>query len=76
MKHIKTFESFLNEGITVNTSKYKGVHGKEPKGNGIWAFSVGGEETMTPQAMSYTDAVKWASNIAKEKKLYSIEVLG
>jgi hypothetical protein len=75
MKHLPTFENFLNEGITVNTSKYKGAHGKEPRGTGIWAFAIGGVEVMTPKAMSYTDAIKWAQKEAKERQVYFFEVL-
>jgi len=77
MKHLQTFESFLLEGVmTVDTSKYKGVHGKEPKGNGMWAFEVGGEEIFTPSKMSYADAKKWASEKAKEKGVNVVNVLG
>ena len=77
MKHLQTFESFLSEGaVTVTTSKYKGVHGKEPKGNGMWAFKIGGEEVFTPKAMNYSDAKKWAINQAKEKGVNAISVLG
>jgi hypothetical protein len=77
MKHLQTFESFLSEGaIAVITSKYKGVHGKEPSGNGMWAFEIGGEEVFTNKAMSYGDAKKWAMNLAKEKDVNVINVLG
>lgn len=77
MKHIQTFESFLfEESITVSTSKYKGAHGKEPKGNGMWAFEIGGEEVFTDKAMNYSDAKKWAINQAKEKDVNVINVLG
>jgi hypothetical protein len=77
MKHLKTFENFLSEGsINVNTSKYKTVHGKEPSGNGMWAFEIGGEEIFTHKAMNYADAKKWAMNQAKEKGENVIKVLG
>ena len=77
MKHLQTFESFLSEGtITVVTSKYKGVHGKEPNGNGMWAFEIGGEEVFAPKAMNYGDAKKWALGQAKEKGVNVISVLG
>jgi hypothetical protein len=77
MKHLQTFESFIFEGvITVTTSKYKTVHGKEPSGNGMWAFEIGGGEVFTPKSMSFADAKKWAIEQAKEKGVNVINVLG
>jgi hypothetical protein len=64
----------LYEGIEFNTSKYKGAHGKEPKGTGVWAFKVGDEEFMT-KSMSYADAKKEAAKKAKEKGARSVTVL-
>jgi hypothetical protein len=80
MKHVHTFESFLNEAelnenFAVSTSKYKGAHGKEPRGHGKWAFSVGGEQIFTPNAMNYTDAVKWVKKEAKDRQVHFVEVL-
>lgn len=83
MKHIHTFESFLIEketalieGIIIDPSRYVRTHGKAPKGNGIWAFEVGGEEVMTPKSMSYADAQKWAKDQAEEKKVNVVYTLG
>jgi hypothetical protein len=67
-------EEDLYEGIEFNTSKYKGAHGKEPKGTGVWAFKVGDEEFMT-KSMSYADAKKEAAKKAKEKGARSVTVL-
>jgi chromosome segregation ATPase len=75
MKHFKTFESFLNENFAVSTSKYKGAHGKEPRGHGKWAFSVGGEQIFTPNAMNYAEAVKWVKKEAKDRQVHFVEVL-
>lgn len=68
MKHINTYKGFkLNEkyeGVEVSTTRYERVHGKKPRGNGLWAFyfdPVGDEPIFAPSAMNYTDAVKWAS---------------
>jgi hypothetical protein len=78
-KHIPTFDSFLNEGIEVNTNKYQGAHGKKPSGNGMWAFKLSGyqieQDAWTPRAMNYGDAVKWAKEEAKKIKATRIDVL-
>jgi hypothetical protein len=69
MKHIKLFEQFLNEVVSVDTVRYKRSHGKEPRGTGNWAFyfdRIGGDPMFTPTAMSYVDAVKWAKEEAKK----------
>jgi hypothetical protein len=68
MKHFKSYNDFKleekYEGVEVKTNRYERVHGKKPRGNGMWAFyldPVGDEPIFTPSAMNYTDAVKWAS---------------
>lgn len=68
MKHFKSYSEFKlqekYEGVEVSTRRYERVHGKKPRGNGMWAFyldPVGDEPIFTPSAMNYTDAVKWAS---------------
>lgn len=69
MKHLKTFEDFINEAVSVDTIRYKRSHGKEPRGTGMWAFyfdKAGENPFFTPSAMSYQDAVKWAKEQAKE----------
>lgn len=76
MKYIGTFESFVNEGVLVEPSRYVRVHGKRPSGTGVWAFEIGGEEMMTPKAMSYVDAQKWAKAEAEKKKVNVVYTLG
>lgn len=76
MKYIKLYEDFLNEAVSVVTSKYKGVHGKEPKGFGMWAFEINGKEVFTPKAMNYGDAVNWAKNQAVADKVDTVYTLG
>lgn len=69
MKHIKEYEEFLNEAVSVDTIRYKRSHGKEPRGTGQWAFyfdNTGGDPIFVPTAMSYSDAVKWAKEEAKK----------
>ena len=66
MKHIQTFESFLNEAVSVDASKYVRAHGKKPKGNGMWGFEIKGQEVFTPTAMDYTAAQKWAKEEGKK----------
>lgn len=68
MKHFKSYNEFRleerYEGVEVKTNRYERVHGRKPRGNGMWAFyfdPVGDEPIFTPSAMNYTDAVKWAS---------------
>jgi hypothetical protein len=77
MKHISTFESFLNESsISIDTTPYRTTHAKEPKGNGKWAFEINGETVFVPNAMSYADALKWAKEEATKAKAVKIKVLG
>jgi hypothetical protein len=80
MKYIHTYESFLNESIiTVVTQPYRTTHGKEPSNGGekgLWFFKIDGEEIPTPTAMKYQDALKWAKEEAKKRKVGKIEVLG
>lgn len=75
MKRIPTFESFLSEAINVNPNKYIATHGKAPEGKGFWCFSIGGESINTPSAMHYVDAIKWATQISKERGLHFFDVL-
>lgn len=80
MKHLPTFEQFINEsslteGILVEPGRYVRVHGKQPKGEGMWAFQIGKEELFTPKVMKYTDAVKWAKEQAKEKNVNVVYTL-
>jgi hypothetical protein len=76
MKHIKNFDSFLNEGVLVEPSRYVRAHMKRPSGTGVWAFDIGGEEMFTPKAMSYADAQKWAKEEAIKKKVNVVYTLG
>ena len=58
----------LDEAMYIDTTGYKGSHGKEPKGTGIWAFYFNKKDRdvfFTPTSMSYGDAVKWAKEQAK-----------
>lgn len=58
-----------NEAASVYTDRYVRAHGKAPRGKGLWAFSYdkrGEESFLIPNAMAYSDAVKWAQNKAKE----------
>jgi hypothetical protein len=73
---ISTPKNFLTEGVNVDPSKYIRVHGKAPKGTGIWAFEIDGEAMLTPRPMSYSDAQKWAKEKAGEKKAKTIYTLG
>lgn len=68
MKHFRSYGEFKleerYEGVEVSTTRYERVHGRKPRGNGLWAFyfdPVGNEPIFAPSAMNYTDAVKWAS---------------
>ena len=79
MRYIKTYESFLYEGARIDTTPYKSVHTKEPKGFGLWyfSFSKDGSDPMSPEkSMSYGDAIIWAQQQAKEKNQHIIYVLG
>ncbi len=81
MKHIQTFESFLNEtelneAVSVDASKYVRAHGKQPKGNGMWGFEIKGQEVFTPTAMDYTAAQKWAKEEGKKLNAITVYTLG
>lgn len=74
---MQTFKRFLfEESNTVSTLKYKGVHGKYPKENDMWAFEIGREKVFTDKSINYSNAKKWAINQAKEKNVNVINVLG
>jgi hypothetical protein len=72
MKHLKTYlelKQSINEAVDVRTDRYKRSHGKEPRGNGMWAFyfdDKDGDPMFTPKAMNYSDAIKWAKEEAKK----------
>ena len=76
MKHIPTFENFLNETVLIDPSKYVRTHGKKPSGTGMWAFEIDGEEKFTPKSMLYSDAQKWAKDEANKKKVKVVYTLG
>jgi hypothetical protein len=76
MKYIPTFESFLNEEVYVNPSKYVIAHGKNPTGKGIWGFEIANKVFTTPNSMDFADAKKWAADKAKEMKVNVAYVLG
>jgi len=79
MQYVKTYESFLYEAVRVDTTPYKSVHTKEPKGFGLWyfSFSKDGSDPMSPEkSMNYGDALAWAQGQAKEKSQQTIYVLG
>ena len=73
---IDIIEESVNESVSVSTMPYKSAHGKEPRGNGMWAFSVDGEDIFTPKAMNYGEALKWAKEEAKKRNASEIKVLG
>jgi hypothetical protein len=72
MKHINNYDNYKNlikEAVSVRTDRYKRSHGKEPRGNGLWAFYFDdkeGDPIFTPGAMNYSDAIKWAKEEAKK----------
>ena len=79
MRYVKTYESFLYEAARIDTTPYKSVHTKDPKGYGLWHFSFkrnGDEPFGAPSSMNYGDAIKWAQGQAKEKGESIIYVLG
>lgn len=69
-------ESIVSEGVLVEPSKYVRVHGKQPKGFGMWAFEINGITMMTPKAMNYTDAQKWAKEEGEKQKVSTVYTLG
>jgi hypothetical protein len=69
----KVEESLLDivESATVLADRYVRSHNKTPKGWGKWMFSYnknGDDYFEVPGSMSFTDAVKWVKDKAKEDK--------
>lgn len=63
--------------IRVNTTEYIFSHGRKPRGYGYWAFQVG---EIFPDAMvwfrgTYSEALKAAMKLAKERKVYEVKVM-
>lgn len=62
------------KGVTVNTNKYVGAHGKEPRGGyGMWMFSIGGDEVAF--SGTYATARDLAVQYAKKVKVSTVYVL-
>lgn len=60
--------------MRVETTQYEWSHGKRPRGFGFWMIKVGEENKEYPHS-TFSQAVKEAKRLAKEKGLYSIEIL-
>ena len=54
-------------------SEYEYTHGSKPRGQGNWAFNVGGE-TFTSKG-TFSQAQSAAKKFARKKKVTSIKVL-
>ena len=66
----------IDEAVGVDDSLYVRAHGKKPKGNGMWGFSIKGQEVFTPTSMSYADAQKWAKEEGKKLNAITVYTLG
>lgn len=62
------------KGIRVNITPFRTSHGRLPRGRGLWAFSIGGEEHFLPGM--YTQAKKTAIRIAASSGVRIVKVLG
>ena len=63
--------------ITFSTREYEFAHGREPRGRGIWGFTFGDANEppwLTPRAMTYTEARKWARDFARANGRTSVSV--
>ena len=69
----ESYVTSIDEAIKVDTDQYKYSHGKNPKGEGNWAFDIGGETVFI--SGKYSDVVKDAKKQATKKKLFRIQVL-
>ena len=56
------------------TSEYELSHGKAPRGFGCWWFNIGGRAVVAP-AMNFTDAKKFARQMAKDLGETTIKVM-
>ncbi len=56
-----------NSNIRVNTERFFWAHGKQPKGNGNWFFSIGNNETEFWFHGTYGNAKAAAKKEAIEK---------
>ena len=64
--------------IVVVKYKYRNEHnGKSPRGLGMWGFHIGrfGGEWFAPEVMMFSQALKLAKKIAKERGKRFIYVL-
>lgn len=58
--------------ITVYTEEYEAAHGTKPKGRGNWAFYLGGDgrrladAQYAPYNLTFSEAKRWASNMARQ----------
>lgn len=72
---------------SISTAKYASVHGKQPKGRGMWAFEIvrsveyhdGRREesapSFVPYEMSLTEAKRWVRhNTAGQRDIVTIHV--
>ena len=59
--------------MNINTTHYKFVTGKSPKGYGTWFFEIGDKEVSFTG--TYSDVKKQVIPLAKEKKLTSVKLL-
>ncbi len=58
--------------VTVLTSKFEGVHGRKPRGTGVWAFMIDNEEHFFRG--KYSEAKKAAIRQAKAMSVGFIEL--
>ena len=72
----------LKKEINVETTLYYSDLGKEPKGRGVWAFSIGSKEgyedvtkAFFTNSMTYKEAVKVAKEEAQRRGATIIYVL-
>ena len=60
--------------VEFHTTGYEFAHGRKPRGYGTWAFDFGRGAEFIPGSMTYGDARKAATAIAKERGVAHVEV--
>lgn len=51
--------------VRFSTSEFEFSHGRKPRGEGMWAFTWGGEVHFCPGTKTLTEAKAWALREAR-----------
>lgn len=72
--HHGQIESSDSRRVIVDTSGFVAAHMREPRGRGLWAFEIGGQEFRARPGL-YSSAKKDAEKLARSRGVGRIYVL-